>query len=655
MNSENSENKKSVQILSPEVARKIAAGEVIDKPCAIVRELMDNAVDSGAGKIDVEIYGGGIEKIRVIDNGSGMTKEDLLTCAHPHATSKISSEEDLLSLSTLGFRGEALSSMAAVSRLEIISGGWKMNASVTEDHLLSEHSLTKGTIVQTSRLFENFPARRIFLKRAASEAQMCRTVFEEKVLPRPDIEFTFSQDGEKKLLLPAVKSLKERFCQTMEFFESEDLFYEIGASSPNKDWSFRLVIGEPSVSRNSRKNIFIYINGRKIQEYSLVQAIEYGADGFFPNGQHPVACLFAQINPELVDFNIHPAKKEVRFKDINPLHHGVSSTVRNFFRQYTNSKMIQTDENFDSLQETLLEPQKNFSVSFSDFKNPVNESLAKIASADESQIDENQSASFEENSFYSQKQNFNPNHDSKYLVNHSSPRTSSFADRRSSFISNFSFSADDSSKKSQNAETENFFEKNFKANFIEQNENKADSDGFRFIGSALGTFLIAEQNDVLYIIDQHAAHERMIFNELMEKAGEKQNLLLPYTIETSSDAEDKWLETIFDNLNEAGFTCKKSEKGKWEFTTVPVRWKGNETDLKRDLLDKRINPKDLLRGILASTACRSAVMDGTVLDRQTAAEIAKGALQLPDPHCPHGRPVFTKITRKQLFELVKRT
>ena len=160
---------------------------------------------------------------------------------------------------------------------------------------------------------------------------------------------------------------------------------------------------------------------------------------------------------------------------------------------------------------------------------------------------------------------------------------------------------------------------------------------------------------MLYIIDQHAAHERMIFNELMEKAGEKQNLLLPYTIETSSDAEDKWLETIFDNLNEAGFTCKKSEKGKWEFTTVPVRWKGNETDLKRDLLDKRINPKDLLRGILASTACRSAVMDGTVLDRQTAAEIAKGALQLPDPHCPHGRPVFTKITRKQLFELVKRT
>ena len=179
--------KRRVKVLSPEVARKIAAGEVIDRPNAIVRELMDNAVDSGADRIRVEITGGGIEKIRVIDNGRGMDKEDLQNCAHPHATSKIASETDLLNLHTLGFRGEALSSMAAVSRLTVTSGGWKMRASVTEDHIMEPTAEYRGTIVQTEGLFENFPARRRFLKRPASEGTLCRSTFEEKTLPRPDI------------------------------------------------------------------------------------------------------------------------------------------------------------------------------------------------------------------------------------------------------------------------------------------------------------------------------------------------------------------------------------------------------------------------------------------------------------------------------------
>ena len=158
-----------VRTLNVEVARKIAAGEVIDRPNAIVRELMDNAIDSGATKIIVEISGGGIEKIRIIDNGCGMTKEDLQNCARPHATSKISTEVDLMNLTTLGFRGEALASIAAVARLSIISGGFKMRASVTEDHIIEQVAQTEGTIVQSEGLFENFPARRQFLKRAGTE------------------------------------------------------------------------------------------------------------------------------------------------------------------------------------------------------------------------------------------------------------------------------------------------------------------------------------------------------------------------------------------------------------------------------------------------------------------------------------------------------
>lgn len=172
--------KNPVRTLNPEVARKIAAGEVIDRPNAIVRELLDNAIDSGATSITVEILGGGIDSIRVIDNGSGMTKEDLQNCAHPHATSKISTEVDLMNLSTLGFRGEALASIASVARLSIKSGTWKMRASITEDHILEPIAEIKGTIVQAEGLFENFPARRMFLKRPSTEALMCKNTFLEK-------------------------------------------------------------------------------------------------------------------------------------------------------------------------------------------------------------------------------------------------------------------------------------------------------------------------------------------------------------------------------------------------------------------------------------------------------------------------------------------
>ena len=632
---------KRVRLLDAEVARKIAAGEVIDRPNAIIRELMDNAVDSGATKIDVEIEGGGIEKIRVVDNGCGMSKEDLMQCARPHATSKISTETDLLHLSTLGFRGEALSSMAAVSRLEIISGGNKMNASVTEDHLITPTSKTEGTIVQTKGLFENFPARRQFLKRPASEGIMCRGTFEEKVLPRPDIAFTFTSEGEEKLNLPAGQTLKERFVQVNQYFENEELFYEITVKKPSDKFSFTLIIGEPSVTRSSRKDISIYVNGRKIQEYSLIQAIVYGTQGYFPNGSFPVACLFVQIDSSLVDFNIHPAKREARFKDINSLQHEVSTATRNFFRQYTVKTMLAENE---------APAMDNSSIAQLAFNTDISET--------------NKISAFETPDLYFEEKNSVV---SKYTIKSPADTSVSYVDvKRSS--GNFSSSSPsgnrtkffgESSPLSKEPRVNFMPEVSYKPNFIPDNFAKSniekEEDGFHFVGCTMGTFLIAEKNGILYIIDQHAAHERMLYDRLMAEAKEKQNLLVPYTIQTDSEADDKYIEAIKDKLKETGFECKNCGNGRWEFSTVPARWKGKEEDLKKDVLDRRVNPADIMNSVIASTACRTAVMDGTVLDNQTAAEIARGALELPDPHCPHGRPVFTTITRTQLFSLVKRT
>ena len=329
--------RRKVKILNAETARKIAAGEVIDRPASIVRELLDNAVDSGATEINVEIEGGGIDKIRVQDNGCGMSREDLAVAAHPHATSKISSDTDLLNLTTLGFRGEALASIAAVARLTISSGEWKMRCSITEDHIIEPRSPIAGTVVSS----ENFL---------------------EKALPRPDIAFRLSVDGQLRNDFRAGQSLRERFYEALGIQQSPDLFYEIKGSGSG--FSFSLVVGDPCVARQDRKDIYIYVNGRRIAEYSLVQAIEYGTQGYFPNGTHPAAALFAEVQPDMVDFNIHPAKKEARFKDIAGLHHGVSSALREFFRALSVRQMK------SGLGGTEEERQNAFSFNQESFESP---------------------------------------------------------------------------------------------------------------------------------------------------------------------------------------------------------------------------------------------------------------------------------------------
>jgi len=578
-----------IRQLNAEVARKIAAGEVIDRPNAIVRELLDNAVDSGADRIIVEIEGGGIDRIRVIDNGCGITEEDLALCARPHATSKITTETDLLNLTTLGFRGEALSSMAAVSRLSIVSGNRRMRASVTENHIIEAVQPIEGTIVQTEALFENFPARRQFLKRPAAETVMCRNTFIEKTLSRPDLAFRLTIDGEIKYDLPAGQSLTDRFVSALGLPENEKLFYEIRGKTD--DCTFRQVLGEPSVYRQDKKLIFIFVNGRRITEFSLVQAIEYGCQGYFPNGTHPVSALFVQMDPSKVDFNIHPAKKEARFQDITALHHAVSSSVRSFFHQYTVKTAIsQTDS------PVLFENKISATAEY-----PVKENTAR--------------------------------------------------DLRSVF---FSDSEHTVRQKSYNIQPATYTAQEPAPHYGAETEEKI-KDTFHYIGTAFGLFLIAEKDSTLYIIDQHAAHERILFNRIMASQGKKQALLVPYVVETASEADDAYLESIQQELDEAGFSAKNCGNGRWEFYSIPERWQGSENDLSCGLLDRRLEPGEILYALAATSACKAAIKDGYVLDCDTAADIAQQALELPDPHCPHGRPVFTTLTREQLFTLVKRT
>ena len=644
--------KNPVKSLNPEVARKIAAGEVIDRPNAIIRELMDNSIDSGATSITVEIASGGIDKIRILDNGCGMTKEDLQNCARPHATSKISTEVDLMNLSTLGFRGEALASIAAVARLSIISGGWKMRASITEDHILEAVAPTQGTIVQSEGLFENFPARRQFLKRNATEGLMCKNTFIEKAMARPDIAFRFIQEGQTKIDLPANQSIKDRFILANSYSEAPELFYQLSNSSGGEtpDWSFDLVIGEPAVSRSNKKEINIYTNGRKIQEYSLVQAVEYGGQGFFPNGTYPVAAVFIKVRPDLVDFNIHPAKKEARFYDISALHHGLSSTIKAFFQQYTYANFQEdkpTDEirnqefDFNSLHPLNSNNSANSSNSISSNTKSLPLNLSK-PSFNSMSVIEDKVSNYTKESIGTKS---SPIYERHISYKTSETKNQNLSDFRSKYLG---------------IKTSNAQELSDRASLVQaalDAQNDQAPAKVKYIGSCLGTFLLAEKNNCLYIIDQHAVHERILFNQLMNNQGQasRQALLIPYKIHTESKSQDNQLEKLKEQLGKIGFETKKVSDGEWEVTSIPDRWTGTEYDFRTLIFVKHVEPQEIIRSIAAMTACKAAVKDGYILDDQAATKLVEAAFTLEDPHCPHGRPIYTVISREKLFELLKRT
>lgn len=692
-------NHRPVRQLSVDVARKIAAGEVIDRPCAIVRELMDNAVDSGADKITVEITGGGIDKIRVSDNGSGMTKEDLKTCARPHCTSKISDAEDLLNLTTLGFRGEALSSIAAVSRLTISSGNYQMKASITEDHVIEPIPPVQdgqGTIVMSEGLFENFPARRVFLKRPASETMLCNQTFIEKSLPRTDISFRLVVDGSIRHDLPSGVTLAERFTRALELKESSQLFSELKASGKEADgksqWSFSLVVGEPSVYRGDRKNIFIFVNGRRVSEYSLLQAIEYGCQGFFPNGTHPVAALFLQVDPKMVDFNIHPAKKEVRFKDISSVHHGVSSTVRAWLRSYgIKTSRTFCDDNFETDYEqvkTGFSSSKKTKTSTAllgaeqqiNLSNGAENSLATLAfSENNNEWKEASEKSWNSKNDSGWKREFSNKDDGSVGSDYAQPalniaengfQETCFSDKfthrnlEDQFAAlNFSLPKT-SPEKNENHANQNqplyntthlgMSNINLKVAEPEIKSVQKTSD-FAYLGTIFGTFLVAMYKNTLYLIDQHAAHERINFNKIMAAGSEKQKLLVPYEIHTESKADDDYLSSIKNVLETSGFENENKGNGTWEISSVPVRFNLSQKDLENALLKDRKSPDELIYHIAATTACKMSVKDGTILGPAESANLAWEALQLPDPHCPHGRPVWTTLTKEELFARVRRT
>lgn len=559
-----------IKFLAPEEARKIAAGEVIDRPAALVREFIDNALDSGAKLVEASIEDGGCGRVEVSDDGCGMDRDDLKIACGTHATSKISSLDDLSVSRSLGFRGEALAAAAAVSRLEILTSqkpgeGFLLTTGPSGETRIEPGLRTPGTSVRASGLFDTIPARKRFLKRPGSEALLCRTVFLDKAAAFPERAFRFVQDGKIRIFLPPQASYKDRFAAALLENNSEPAFlYEINAIGDG--FSVAIVIGGPEISRKDRRGIYIFANGRRVDDFSLVQAVEYGTQGAFPNGCHPTGAVFISIEPHLADFNIHPAKREVKFSNHSDIHHSVSSSLRVFFHKLLVSKAGNT---------ASARPVQEFSEEFYD----------------------------------------GPPHDS------------SFAAPSAPVIKGRAEIAPPSE---------------------EGSEKKA-----RYIGSAFNLFLLVEKDGRLYAIDQHAAHERILYDKLLSKPILKQELLVPIPFTAENGGDDEFLSAHCGTFERLGVVLRR-DGGGWRIDALPALWRAGDAETVKALLDLKNSGENIAERWAATVVCHGALRDGDIPDDEDAARLAEEVFKLPVKCCPHGRPILAEINKDDLLRAVRR-
>jgi len=571
-----------IQILPPEEARRIAAGEVIDRPAALIREFMDNAIDSGASDIEVSIEEGGGKKVEVADDGGGMGHDDLLLCALAHATSKIRCLDDLAVAETLGFRGEALAAAAAVARLEIVSSidkndAWRFTVGPGEANppYIERANRTKGSTVRALNLFDAIPARKQFLKREGSEAALCRQIFIEKALAFPEIAFRFNQDGRPKIFLPAAASKKERFAAALLDAKEGGFLHEIHVTGGG--FSADVVIGGPELFRADRRMMYIFANGRRIQDYSLITAMEYGAQGWFPNGVHPLGAVYVDIDPALADFNIHPAKREARFRDPGAIHHAVTSGLRDFCRRLNlKAEAPQTEQT----------PQRGLP-------------LALEALFDESNAP-NMANKIDDNKI----------HNLDYLRTVISPSAAA--------------------------------------------ETPPRYGEPRYVGRVFGFFLVVEHGDRLFVIDQHAAHERVLYDRFLSAPIPRQELLIPIAFAAETAEDNQFLAAKKEELAKLAIVIER-DGGGWRIDALPQGWRLGDAETVQEILALRAANENIAERWAATLCCHQAVRDGDYLDDAAALALAQEALALPVPRCPHGRPIWTEITRDALHRAVRRT
>ncbi|MBO8437146.1 MAG: DNA mismatch repair endonuclease MutL [Spirochaetes bacterium] len=596
-----------INLLDPLLSSRIAAGEVIERPQSVLRELLDNALDAGADEIKVSIDGGGIDKLSVADNGSGIARTDLALLGTRHATSKIHTQDDLYNIHTLGFRGEAIYSIGAVSKLTVATHSQETGESSTlvidnlEREEIKNIGPDKGTVVTVESLFLQIPARRSFLKRPSSEAAMCRQMLVQKALAYPAVRFTFISDGAIRLDWPKCSALKERVMMLYrpEGIADGDTEFLHGDGD---GFSVDIVAGNSAVKRSDRKEIRIYVNGRPVDEYSLVQAVTYGYGELLPGGSFPYAAVFINDDPEMVDFNIHPTKKEVKIRNKAEIHHMITTLLQDGIkRKIPQITPIQNEFYLEAKKkETPFIKEENDNRRYSFKEGPKHrDSIAERVNAE-------------------------------------------YREKDANWLEKAKALAKERERRQQEAESA-------------KAEERADSNEvpIRYIGQAFHLFLIAERGDELYLIDQHAAHERILYDELLEQKT-VQNLLIPIRIEMDNIG-DEFLSAHTEVYTKLGIMLSRTDDGVWEISALPACCRAIETEIIDFIKSSRLDEKELESKLFAVIACRAAIKAGDDIDRWSAEELIKKVFSLSEPACPHGRTFLIKLKEKDLRQMVGRT
>lgn len=603
-----------INVLSPHVADLIAAGEVVERPASVIKELIENSFDAGAGNVTVEIRDGGSTYIRITDNGCGMSPEDAGIASLRHATSKLKDEHGLDGISTMGFRGEALAAISSVCHMEIITRekGSEIGTRVVLDagdiDDISPFGCPEGTTIICRDLFFNTPARLKFLKSDRSEASSCIAAAQRCALGRPEISVRFVRDGSEEFFTPGDGSIKSCLYSLLGRDEANGMLM---CNSSFDSFVLKGFVSSPSQGRGNRSHQYFFVNGRNIKSPLLQTAVEQAYRNTLLVGKYPSCVLYLELPYGSVDVNVHPAKTEVRF--------GAEKGVFDFVYQAVKLALESEYSVPDS------DPAEN------DEDKPIQHNEPKPAPC---VVSNPSSACLQSGREVSFVPHFNENY-SQQIMND----FSSFHPRHGNSMP--------------------WEEKNVE-NSVKSVEKPAVS-AHKIIGEAFRTFIIVEQEDKIVLIDKHAAHERMVFDKLKSASSpvSSQFLLTPVTLHFSLE-ECEIAEKYGELLSEFGFEIEPFGESEFIVRSVPSDLDPAQTgSAVEEILDKiksdgSPDPAEARDYILHTVACKSAIKAGWDTHRQELEEIVSTVLSGDVLYCPHGRPVSSVITRKDFDKLFKR-
>ena len=656
-----------INILDKGTIDKIAAGEVVERPASIVKELLENSIDAGSSSITVEIKNGGIDLIRITDNGCGIDSKEVKTAFLRHATSKIVSDKDLVSIKSLGFRGEALSSIAAVSRCEIITKTrdeltgvrYYMEGGVEVE--FEEIGAPDGTSIIIRDIFYNTPARRKFLKTASTEGAHISELVEKMAMSNTDIAFKFISNNQVKLQTNGNGNLKDIIYQLY----GKEISKALCAVDYEKDGvKIKGVIARPEVTRSSRSLENIFVNGRYIKDNIISKAIEDGFGDRLMQHQYPFCALSFYL--EGVDVNVHPRKMEVRFSDGNHIYNCAKEAVEEIFKLQSSIREVPVGK--DTANE-----KKVFTNTPEPFENRRRD------------IDFNKSAKSDEIQWTIPKEtNYNPQNDYTLLKDDVSNNS---YDKSTGYYRDFEYAAGardvskDSSSVIQTVENSagenisdnlNTVQANSEADTLSARQSASQLSFFdteakkyiKVIGQVFDTYWIVQLRNEMYIIDQHAAHEKVMYERLLKESKDNKissQMINPPIIVTLTDLEQDVLIKHMDEFRAAGFDIEEFGGKEYKINSIPNIFPSiPKAELFNEMLADSTNydiisPSELILAKTASMACKAAIKGNMRISLMEANDLFDELLSLDNPYnCPHGRPTIIKMSKQEIEKKFKR-